>query len=219
MLLSGVGLRVFEPQPSCSSRCSSDRRLFALDVYATSASAANQQVNATLKGLKFLPDPLHAFQLRHLEQDVRAVDETAFPGVNATEPDALMLWPTWETGFSDTILKTLLPFADAARRGDVPERAILISGSRFPALWAVNRSVCTFERRERITRSRSRRRSRGVRESTSIASADTTAPFRASAAGRLAVRCETACYRSLRLCRQKDVARERAWLACQELNR
>jgi len=80
---------------------------------------------------------------------VRAVDETAFPGVNATEPDALMLWPTWETGFSDTILKTLLPFADAARRGDVPERAILISGSRFPALWAVNRSVCTFERRER----------------------------------------------------------------------
>ena len=58
-----------------------------------------------------------------------------------------------------------------------------------------------------------------MRESTSIASSDTTAPFRASAAGRLAVRCETACYRSLRLCRQKDVARERAWLACQELNR
>ena len=60
----------------------------------------------------------------------------------------LMIWPLWETGFSDTILKTLYPLATYMEEHNT--QSIMISGTLFPHLWKVGKEICTFERHDKI---------------------------------------------------------------------
>ena len=101
-----------------------------------------------------LKDPLNAFQLRHLEQDIAPAAEGEPPaGPYEQGPPPIMIWPEFESGFGDVIMWTLLPLGWLLATGALPNGTLMISGALFTRSWeplTAIRNVCTTERYDRV---------------------------------------------------------------------
>ena len=94
-------LSVHSPQPECSKTCR--QRPFSLKLHGADAAV---DAMAVRKERAMLKDPLNAFQLRHLEQDIAPAAEGEPPdGPYEQGPPPIMIWPEFESGFGDSLLK------------------------------------------------------------------------------------------------------------------
>ena len=135
-------------QPTCSSRCSSSQRPFRIDVYGKHAT---RDIETAVSLLRYIKDPLNAFVLRHLERDLFVAPHVKTPPTTMSREPAHMLWPEWESGFSDVLMGTLLPLGYMAHIGQLPNTTWMISGALVSRAWeplvAMSRGgVCTVER-------------------------------------------------------------------------
>ena len=135
-------------QPTCSSRCRPSQKPFRIDVYGTHAE---RDINTTVALLQGLKDPLNTFVLRHLERDLYVAPPGQQPPRALSNEPAHMLWPLWESGFSEVLMWTLLPLGYLAHLGRLPNTTWMISGALMTRSWEplarMSRGgLCTFER-------------------------------------------------------------------------
>ncbi len=136
--LPSVCLRINDPTPSCSSQC--QRCAFTLDLHAN----ASEQRERIKRDLREVHDPLNYFRLRHIENCARLSTRQQETFVRG--PISTMIWVTWEEGFADQLLRSILPVAHAMRTQNW-SAPLMISGTLFPRIWtALGVPVCTFER-------------------------------------------------------------------------
>ena len=142
-------LSVHSPQPECSKTCR--QRPFSLKLHGADAAV---DAMAVRKERAMLKDPLNAFQLRHLEQDIAPAAEGEPPaGPYEQGPPPIMIWPEFESGFGDVIMWTLLPLGWLLATGALPNGTLMISGALFTRSWeplTAIRNVCTTERYDRV---------------------------------------------------------------------
>lgn len=136
--LTSACLRIHAPTPACSSQCA--RCAFTIELHGANASA--QRIRAA-RALHMVHDPLNHFRLRHVERCMRV---GARPPERHDGAIPTMLWVTWEKGYADQLLRSVLPVAHAMRSEPLSE-PLMISGTLFPHLWtAFGMQVCTVER-------------------------------------------------------------------------
>ena len=142
-----------------------------------------------------MKDPLDSTVLRHLEKDLFA---RAGHEVPPSEPAGgiTMVWPSWEGGYGDAYMWTVMPLGYWVSRGMLPNTSTLaISGTLYSKLWEPLRrirNVCVFERGDRYH---------------DVAVRDPLP------------RCApSSCYRQVHVCEPPKVSHERSWRGAVELD-
>ena len=142
-----------------------------------------------------MKDPLDSTVLRHLEKDLFA---RAGHEVPPSEPAGgiTMVWPSWEGGYGDAYMWTVMPLGYWVSRGMLPNTSTLaISGTLYSKLWEPLRRIrnmCVFERGDRYH---------------DVAVRDPLP------------RCApSSCYRQVHVCEPPKVSHERSWRGAVELD-
>ena len=144
--LTDACLTIYPPQPHCSRSCKS--RSWRIDVHGPNATA---EVNDAVFQRKSILDPLQSFKLRHLEQDIFAADRAQPDPVSKWRGSLHMVWPYFESGFGDVVMRTTVALGCALKQGELAGiEQFGVSGLKYPQLMEPLQSaglrVCTFER-------------------------------------------------------------------------